>query len=474
MAIDEKYVSSPTTSEADEARLVVTKRRVKWYRSTWFNALVLGLCNFMAPGIWGSMNALGGGGEQSPRLVNAANASTFCFMVLTCALSGVFVKYLGIKWTLILGAAGYCPYAAGLYCNNRYGSSWFVLLGAALCGLGAGIFWMAEAAIALAYPEPENQGRFLGFWLSFRIFGQILGGAVNVGLNASRNTAGKVSYSVFQVFIALQALAPVTGLLLSSPSQVQRTDGVTVSCGIPKSQRVFDELKATGRLFLGSKFILVIPLIAQSVFGEAVFFTFIGSWYSVRARALGSLLSGIVALIAGNILGQWLDSKRLSLRTRTRGAFGAIMITSGAWWLWGTIIATRYYRDKPVYDWTSSGFGTGFAWFLFMVLNFQVNYMYLYFVIGNLAESDEEVVRYAGLLRGTESAVQAVSYGLCSIPVMGQVGCIYLNFGLWAIAIVPAWLVIKDFGIGGDKKLAREGRRVATQASDSDAKHALP
>lgn len=32
-----------------------------------------------------------------------------------------------------------------------------------------------------------------------------------------------------------------------------------------------------------------------------------------------------------------------------------------------------------------------------------------YFVIGNLADNDEEVIRYAGLLRGTESAVQAVS-----------------------------------------------------------------
>jgi MFS family permease len=145
---------------------------VRWYRSTWFNALILGICNFLAPGIWGAMNSLGGGGSQSPWLVNAANALTFCLMVLTCALSGIFVKYLGIKWTLILGAAGYCPYAAGLYCNNRFGTGWFVLLGAALCGLGAGIFWMAEAAIALAYPEPENQGRFLGFWLSFRVMGQ--------------------------------------------------------------------------------------------------------------------------------------------------------------------------------------------------------------------------------------------------------------------------------------------------------------
>ena len=91
-----------------------TKRYpVKWYRSSFYNAVILGLCNFCAPGIWGAMNALGGGGEESPWLVDAANALTFCLMVLTCALSGVFVKYLGIKWTLILGAAGYCPFAAG-------------------------------------------------------------------------------------------------------------------------------------------------------------------------------------------------------------------------------------------------------------------------------------------------------------------------------------------------------------------------
>jgi hypothetical protein len=32
-----------------------------------------------------------------------------------------------------------------------------------------------------------------------------------------------------------------------------------------------------------------------------------------------------------------------------------------------------------------------------------------YFIVGNLARSPEEVVRIAALLRGTESAVQAVS-----------------------------------------------------------------
>lgn len=40
---------------------------------------------------------------------------------------------------------------------------------------------------------------------------------------------------------------------------------------------------------------------------------------------------------------------------------------------------------------------------------------------------------------------------------MGSIGSVYLNFGLWAIAIVPAWIVIKEIGVTIiDKKLQRE------------------
>ncbi len=38
-----------------------------------------------------------------------------------------------------------------------------------------------------------------------------------------------------------------------------------------------------------------------------------------------------------------------------------------------------------------------------------MEFSHSYFVVGNLASTQEEVVRIAGLLRGTESAVQAVS-----------------------------------------------------------------
>lgn len=64
---------------------------------------ILGLCNLSAPGIWGAMNSLGAGGQASPGLVNAANALTFCLMVVSCYFSSVIVHYVGIKGALIFG-----------------------------------------------------------------------------------------------------------------------------------------------------------------------------------------------------------------------------------------------------------------------------------------------------------------------------------------------------------------------------------
>jgi hypothetical protein len=76
---------------------------------------------------------------------------------------------------------------------------------------------------------------------------------------------------------------------------------------------------------------------------------------------------------------------------------------------------------------------------------------YSYFVVTHIAKDQGEVIRYAALLRGTESAWQAVSYGLTSLTVFAQVGGIYMNFALWAIAIAPAWLVLRNFGSGKEE-----------------------
>jgi hypothetical protein len=50
---------------------------------------------------------------------------------------------------------------------------------------------------------------------------------------------------------------------------------------------------------------------------------------------------------------------------------------------------------------------------------------------------------------------------------MSSVGSTYLNFGLWAIALLPAWLVIKEIGVSlGDRKVERETRRIDSDSQE--------
>ncbi|GAA5948922.1 hypothetical protein JCM3765_003952 [Sporobolomyces pararoseus] len=452
----------------ESAPTPATPTRIVWYRSTWWSAIALGLCNFAAPGIWGAMNSLGAGGMATPFLVNASNALTFGLMVLTAFLTSTITRYIGVRWTLFFGGSGYAVYAAGLYCNNRFGNEWFLLLGAALCArelfdkliplssspfevhdlillscLSTGI----EAAVAMSYPEPKNQGRFLGWWLSFRVGGQILGGAINLALSADRSTAGKVDPKVYLVFIAIQAAGPFAAFLLPSPDRVQRTDGLPVRLFVDNP--ILKELKETAKLFFTKRFLLIIPLITQAVFSESFNSTFLTLHFSVRARALGSFLSAVVCIIAGNLFGLLLDS-RWSLKKRARyGWILAAVVLQGAWWTWSIIINNEYRKIGPssVYDWSDSGFGKGFGSYLAIAAGFQLNYMFLYFVCGSLVTKPADLLRIGGLLRATESAAQAVSYGLNSLESFEGVGASALNFALWAVAIVPSWFVIRKIGV---------------------------
>lgn len=67
-------------------------------------------------------------------------------------------------------------------------------------------------------------------------------------------------------------------------------------------------------------------------------------------------------------------------------------------------------------------------------------------MISHIAHGESEVLRFAALLRGTESAWQAVSYGLTSLTLFARVGGVYFNLVLWAFSIYPAWLVVREFG----------------------------
>lgn len=150
------------------------------------------------------------------------------------------------KMALSFGAAGYAPYAAALvrppprvcphdrppltaqYTNSKFGTQWYLILGAAICGLTSGVFWVAEGAIIMIYSEPHRKGRLLAVWQSIYVLATVVGGAINLGLNVNVNQPGGLKPNTYIVFVALSCLAPFFALLLSNPHKVQRTDGQPV------------------------------------------------------------------------------------------------------------------------------------------------------------------------------------------------------------------------------------------------------
>jgi MFS family permease len=187
-------------ADIDESRI----DKPHWRYSVLFQATVVGLCAFAAPGLWNAMQSVGAGGQQTPFLVMAGNAVLFSLMTITCLTSSLLINRIGLRWTMCLGTTGYALYSAALYQNNRYGTQWFIYVGSAACGITAGWFWAAEGSIMLSYPRPETRGRYLAYWLAYRNSGAILGGAINLGFNATGSRLGKLDWRTYIVFVVLR------------------------------------------------------------------------------------------------------------------------------------------------------------------------------------------------------------------------------------------------------------------------------
>lgn len=129
-------------------------------------------------------------------------------MTITCLVGSIVANRFGLKYTLVFGTTGYVIYSAALYTNNRYGTEWFIYVGSAACGITAGLFWAAEGAIMLSYPEPEKRGKYLAYWLCYRNSGAILGGAINLAFNAKGSRTGKLDWRTYIVFVVLRVFSP--------------------------------------------------------------------------------------------------------------------------------------------------------------------------------------------------------------------------------------------------------------------------
>lgn len=70
VSLTEEERNSTPSEDAQEAG---QDGRHLWYRGVFFQATVVGLCAFAAPGLWNAMQSVGAGGAQTPYLVMYAS-----------------------------------------------------------------------------------------------------------------------------------------------------------------------------------------------------------------------------------------------------------------------------------------------------------------------------------------------------------------------------------------------------------------
>ncbi|KAF4440384.1 hypothetical protein F53441_12332 [Fusarium austroafricanum] len=440
----DKDVKDVTEESIEQSKPV--SRFTRWYRSPLFNVIIVGLISFTQPGIWNALNNTGAGGQQEPYLVNGANSLTFGIMVFGCSLFSILANKIGLKWVLVIGTLGYAPYSASLYTNNRYGTEWFVLFGGATCGIAASALWASEGAIALGYGDIKDRGKFTGIWLGLRELGQLIGSSIQLSLNVSSGKRGRVGYTTYLVLIALQCLGLPLAFLVSPPNKVIRSDGSK----LPNTQTkksIKEQCKRWGALLKRKQFYLLIPILIGFNWNNTYLGIYLVNYFSVRARALASLTSGVAATAANIFWGWFFDLKYFSRPQLARMTWAFLAVTMTALFGWQFAMELEYRNSNPkvTLDWDLPGFGRGFAVQVLLRFMNESHYMFVYWIIGTFFQDVETLTLAVGLVRSFESLGSCLAFGvgaakvpsLTNLIVAFVMFCTSLPSTSFAVFLVP-------------------------------------
>ncbi|KAI0846189.1 MFS general substrate transporter [Daldinia vernicosa] len=426
------------------------------FRSVPFQIAVACGVSFTAPGMWDALGGLGAGGAAEPYAVSAANALVYGLFSIVCVAAGAINNRIGLPYGLALGAIGYPLYGAGLYTNNVNATTWFMLFGSALCGISAGFFWAAEAAIIIGYPSPKDRAFYLAIWQSAKAAGPIVGGAINLGLNAQRSSAGSVGSATYIVFIAIMCLGLPIALCLSPAEKVWRHDGTRAV--IRKEATWSAEFKAVGKLLVSRRVLLLLPAFFISYFYNGFVSTWLTTYFTVRSRAFSSFFTNFAGIFSSFIIASLLDRQNIHIRTRARIAFTAIVTILIGTWIWATILQKRFYDApvSPVFDWFKGGFGSAYALVFFWTFGGQAFQQFLYWLVGQYATDLSSLSRHTGILRGVEALGQTVAWAMQSEGNANHFVSIGLNFGLTILCIPFAWIVLSELDHSHEVKVTEE------------------
>ncbi|KAK8861196.1 hypothetical protein IAR55_002015 [Kwoniella newhampshirensis] len=419
----------------------------KWrrrYRSVAFQMVIMAMLAFSGPSMSNAISSLGGGGLATPYTANTASATQYSVSAVIAMFGGPIIGLIGVPTACIIGGLGFPLSGSGFYVNSKYGVQWYLIFAKAIYGLTSAFLYIAEAAAMISYPEEHRRGFYISIWVGMRNVGSIIGGAISLGLNIAKNGAGGVSVNTYVVFLVMECLGVPAALLLSPTRKVIRSDGYGVPMLPKKSWRT--EVKLLWEHHKQTRTLMLIPIFILTYFGDGVWGTYLSLHFSVRARALSSLVTSIAAVLLNPLFGMILDRKKVGPRKKANVAFWVFTIPGLTMLIW--VICDLHWfgnqSSKLRLDYASRSGRWFVAWFPYFIYatTSWMSQTLVYWVLGQFASDVTTNARTGGVFRSWETVGQAVSYGINS-----HVGNKYIPFGiyfgLFVIAMPLFWLVVQ-------------------------------
>ncbi|WWC65085.1 uncharacterized protein I303_107699 [Kwoniella dejecticola CBS 10117] len=146
---------------------------------------------------------------------------------------------------------------------------------------------------------------------------------------------------------------------------VVRSDGTRILI-LPKLSH-FDEMKQIVRTYTSKLILWTAMFIIWSYFYNGSWSTYLGVYFSVRARALSSLISPFFRIIGCFGLGIITDLKGFSQSRRAQFGFWFVILSNVAVYVWSLIMQIKFNRQDPgAIDWSDKRFAESFLPYFFI------------------------------------------------------------------------------------------------------------
>ncbi|ODN94672.1 membrane protein [Cryptococcus wingfieldii CBS 7118] len=419
----------------DHAYLNASKS-TKFYRGTLFQMFLFGAISFVGPAMSDAISNLGGGGLSRPYLSNLSNSVNYAASCVVTLVGGPLINKIGIKWSCLIAAIIFPLDGSSYYVSAKYvGKDWYLLFAKILGGFTSGFLYVAETTAMLSYPHVYERGLYLGIWSAMRNSGSVIGGAINFATNYSSDAAGGIAWSTYLIFIGFECTGVIWALLLSATKKVRRSDATRVPYSRDMTWK--NEFKALYKHVLNKRTWLVFIPAFYSFFYGGVYGTYLSLHFSVRSRALSSLITPSATILMVTTYGKFvLDNKRWSQRSRGWIAFLMWAIPQMACIIWTGIEYGKFGGQELTLDYATNGRRWAEAYLPYFII-FTTGYwtqLSLYWILGTFTTNVKASSRTGGLFRAFETAGQAVSYAINSNTGDKRIP-LYVLSVLWVLAV---------------------------------------